>query len=98
MKQIALAFLFLTIAPILAHAQQTQCAPLGLQLMHLMVKFGERPLVVGATANGGKFMLLTNPDTGTWTILMVQAPDTACIGGAGDGLVTAQPSKPGAPT
>ena len=98
MRQVILAFLFLTVAPIFAHAQQAQCSSLSIMLMNLSIRFAERPLVVGATSAGGKFMLLTNPDTGTWTILMVQAPDTACVGGAGDGLVTARPSKPGAPT
>ncbi len=100
MRQITLAALFLTLAPVLsnlAHAQTAQCAPLEMMLAKLNIQFGERPLIVGATPSGGKMMILTNPDTGTWTVLAIQAPATACVGMSGDGLVTAKPSKPGAP-
>ncbi len=103
MKQLLaiwLAVLFLTVAPILAQmawAQQANCGPLDVLLMRLTIQYGERPLVVGATPSGGKFMLLTNSDTGSWTIIVVTAPDTACVSIAGDGLVTAKPSKPGVP-
>jgi hypothetical protein len=98
---ILLAALFLTVGPIidrLAFAQQAQCGPLNALLMRLTVQFAERPLVVGATPNGGKFILLTNPDTGTWTIVLQQGKDVGCVTISGDGLVTAKPSKPGNPT
>lgn len=95
-----LAALFLTVAPIIAQmawAQQAQCGPLEALLMRLTIQFAERPLVVGATPQGGKFILLTNPDTGTWTIVLQQGKDVGCVTISGDGLVTAKPSKPGAP-
>lgn len=96
-----LAALFLLVAPIvsnLAWSQQAQCGPLDVLLMRLTVQFAERPLVVGATPSGGKFILLTNPDTGSWTIVLQQGKDVGCVTISGDGLVTAKPSKPGAPT
>lgn len=101
MKQIALAFLFLTVAPVIAHAQQMACGPAAEMMPGLETKFGEHPVVVGALASGAKMTITANSETGTWSFLLL-LPDnvTACIMASGDGLQAApQPvKKPGSPS
>lgn len=88
MKQIALAFLFLTIAPVIAHAQQMECASTEVLDKALREKFGEVPALEGKTATGARMTLYANPSTRTWTILIAMDDKTSCKPAYGVGIGT----------
>jgi hypothetical protein len=61
------------------------CGSLKATVRELVETFKERPLVVGNTLEGFSLLLMLNPETGTWTLLLVSG-DRACILVAGTGM------------
>lgn len=88
MRQIILAFLFLTVAPILAHAQQMECASTEALEKALRERFGEVPAIEGLTSTGARMTLYANPATRTWTILIAMDDKTSCKPAYGVGIGT----------
>ena len=82
----------IVLIPGLAAAQDQQCAPERQMLAGLESEYGERPAWQGMTMDG-PVMVTVNPDTGTWTILVMPQPGMLCIGAAGDGW-TSLPDVP----
>jgi hypothetical protein len=82
-----------------AMAQSTpQCGPLGDVMARLFDGFGES-LVASFTIKGGdRFMVLANPETGSWTMLLRREPDLVCAAAFGTDWITALQPPPGDPT
>ena len=99
MRQIILAALFLTLAPVLAnlaHAQQPpagqvqRCVPtLDAMTAQIQAQWGEVPVISGAvpTTPPSTMVLYVNPTDASWTIVM-SGPAASCISTSGEGLRT----------
>jgi hypothetical protein len=94
MRQIILAALLLTIAPVLAQqppaGQVQRCVP-TLEAMTAQIKaqWGEVPVISGTVASNppATMVLYVNPADSSWTIVM-SGPAASCISTSGEGLRT----------
>jgi hypothetical protein len=69
----------LTLAAGTAHAQQAPCGnPVDIA-ERLAVEFGEAPAARGIDAGGNLVVIYSNPETGTWTVLLALSRGPACI-------------------
>lgn len=100
----ALAMLSITLALLLgvgrqATAQGTpQCGPLGEVMARLFAEFGESMVASFTVNGGGRFMVLANPETGSWTMLVRDKSDRVCAAAFGTDWITALQPPPGDPT
>ncbi len=79
MKAIAFAAL-VAASPAVA---QPQCGGYADAVAHLSTAYGESIVVRGIDGAGAVVEMFANPDTGTWTALIVQPDGTACMVAAG---------------
>jgi hypothetical protein len=82
-----LALLMMT-APAIA---QQQCAGAPDVLEHLSSTYGESIDGMGNGPSGVRFATLKNPETGTFTFLVILPDGRACIIAYGEGCVTSPP-------
>lgn len=64
---------------------QVGCAPRDKVLSHLAKKYGEAPVAVGVTNQGGLVEVLTTADGDTWTIIVTLPDGMSCMVAAGEG-------------
>lgn len=74
---------------------QMQCGGYADTLAAYSEKHGESIVTRGLDAGGNAMVILGNPDTGTWTLLVVYPNGTACLVAYGDALELHKP-KPNA--
>jgi hypothetical protein len=83
--------------PILAAiilAQQPACGPTGKVEARIAKEYGES--IVGARlVPGGILFTLTNPETGSFTILLRKPNGETCVLMGGTGYAHQEPTKPG---
>lgn len=77
---VVLTILFITPA-----VAQSQCGSFQAIINALNEKFGEQASAMGATSAGHLFILFLNETTGSWTVVMNDGTDRACIATGGDG-------------
>ncbi len=86
-------------ALLLAQASpQPPCGPFRAFTAELGKSYGEVPAARGLVKNGQVFVLMANPETGTWTALVVTPAGVACGIGAGTGYELAKPKPEGTPS
>lgn len=56
-----------------------QCGPAKEAFAALKEKFKETPAVIGAINEQAALVIVTSPDGGTWTALVVRTDGTACL-------------------
>lgn len=99
MQRSSLAMLLLCAVPTPAAAQA--CYPLAALQAGLAESHGERPAGAGASERAA-ILLLANPETGTFTVVMIPAErqDIGCLIASGGGwhAVTAPPRPAGRPS
>lgn len=80
MKYAALAFLLIATP---AMAESIPCGngiPMSPQkLKQFVARFSESPAAVGITSRGDKFLIISNSETGSFTVLEVLANGLSCI-------------------
>ena len=88
MRFVSAAFVAAFFIPVVAQAepQQKACMPFEQARKALGDSYGEVVTSVGIAGNGKNMLaILSNPETGTWTALVVSPEGTACgIGGGED--------------
>ena len=87
----------LAFAAVPAYAQQQQCGPRDAGLAHLEQKYGETRIGAGLDQRGMVVEVLTNPVTGSWTIIMSGPDGQACIVAAGESWEIYAPRPTGTP-
>lgn len=60
----------------------------------LMRDYGEEPTVLMLRPSGSAILVVVNPQTQSWTILVQQTPETSCIVAAGKGFAVLEPEIP----
>ncbi len=81
----AFAAAFLLAWPMEAMAQPVACDLRDKVLAHLAQKYGEAPVAIGVTNQGGLVEVLTTVDGTTWTIIVTFPNGTSCLVAAGEG-------------
>lgn len=83
-----------------SEAQQFACTE-GVEFYaRIKAQYGEDPVFQGITTGGGLVKLLTNFDTGTWSLTVEFSKDSktyVCIMSSGDGGTILPPPLPGRP-
>jgi hypothetical protein len=75
-------------------AQQSPCGPTGMVEKRIATQYGES--IVGAgVVSGGVMFLTTNPETGTFTIMLRREDGQTCVLMGGTGYATAEAVKKG---
>lgn len=74
---------------------QMQCGGFADTVAHLSTQYGESLAVQGLDGAGNVIAMFANPDTGTWTALIVYPDGTACMASAGHSFELHKP-KPNA--
>ena len=63
-------------------------APLDEMMERIVEGWGEEPLAAGLSSDGHIMQILTNPDTGSWTVLVTNiATGTTCLVDDGSDLM-----------
>lgn len=75
-------------------AQQSPCGPTGIVEKGIADKYGESIVGAGVTA-GGVMFLTSNPETGTWTVLLRKPGGMTCVLMGGTGYATLDAIKSG---
>lgn len=76
-------------------AQQTPCGPTGMVEKRIHKQYGES--IVGAgIVPGGLMFITSNPDTGTFTVMLRRPDGQTCVLMGGTGYATQDQVKPGA--
>lgn len=64
------------------------CGPLDQVMERIVEGWGEEPLAAGLSSDGHIMQILTNPDTGSWTVLLTNiATGETCIADEGSDLM-----------
>jgi hypothetical protein len=94
---LALAIAAMTVATLMmvsvpARAQQAaRCGNTAAIAEELASRFGEYPMATGSFEDGERMLLTANPDTGTWTALIVKPGGVSCMASAGIGFEVVAP-------
>jgi hypothetical protein len=86
----------LTASPALAQQQQP-CGPTAQMEKYLIEKYGESPVGMGLGPDGAVLVVIANPITGTFTILVRKPGHITCIIVGGNGYAVIPPSVPAPP-
>jgi hypothetical protein len=78
-----------------AHAQNPNCAPYEMIVQGLSERYGERRVMSGLNPDGTLVQMFANPETGTWTALIVQPIGTACMVASGEQFDSTVAALPG---
>ena len=78
----------------MAQAQPMLCGPHAEISAVLAEKYGEHPIGIGVSATGAAVELLSNKDSGTWSLLMTAPGGPTCLVANGENWFSAKP-KPG---
>jgi hypothetical protein len=77
-------------------AQQSPCGPTGAVEKRIVAQYGES--IVGAgVVPGGVMFITSNPDTGTFTIMLRRPDGQTCVLMGGTGYATQDSVKQGLP-
>ena len=76
------------------HAQSWECADRALIVAALKADFGEVHVMLGRQGPTVILELLSNPDTGTWTMLTTGDNGVSCLLAAGTDLVALMSGDP----
>ena len=82
--------------PAYAQADMPQCSNREAIVAHLEKKYGETPVAIGVTNNGGLAEVLSTDGGGTWSIIVTNATGWSCLVAAGEGWRQIKP-QPGGP-
>lgn len=93
MKPLLLALL-LTSASAAYAEEPVPCADAQQLVLRLDREFGEKPAAGGLTDSGPAMRVYANPETRSWTMLIIDSEGTACIAAFGDGWVAAPAGTP----
>jgi hypothetical protein len=74
---------------------QMQCGGYADAVAHLSSEYGESLTMQGMDGAGNVVAMFANPDTGTWTALIVRPDGTACMAASGGAFEYHKP-KPNA--
>lgn len=74
------------------------CWPYAEVQQHLTEQYGETPGHIGLASDGRLLLVERNAETGTWTILLVDAQGTACGVASGKDWEESAKPLPGRPT
>ena len=96
MRKAILALALLTYGCVPAYAQEPQapsapltharvCGDRTEMLKNLQQKYGETAHSIALSNAGGVLEVFTNPETGSWTILITNPGRPTCVAGAGKG-------------
>lgn len=87
----ALVAAFLFVVP---SAQAMLCGPADELLANLKDRYGETKAASGVTTSGALFVVMVNENTGTWTLVSVDAEGgVVCMLAAGDGWRATLPGQ-----
>lgn len=75
-------------------AQQSPCGPTGIVEKRIADQYGESIVGAGIVA-GGILFVTSNPQTGTFTIMLRRPDKQTCVLMGGTGYATQEPMKPG---
>ncbi|MCF1502890.1 hypothetical protein L0F51_03805 [Afifella sp. H1R] len=64
-------------------AVRPNCNEAGAMMLDLAMRYGETPLVRG-TIGPRRMVTLVNPDTGTWTVIVIRPDGLACQVASGE--------------
>ena len=78
-------------------AQQAPCGPTGMVEKNIAKKYGESIVGAGIVA-GGILFTTTNPQTGSFTVLLRRPDGQTCVLMGGTGYATTDAVKPGVRT
>lgn len=84
----------MAIMPVASYAQM-QCGGYADAVAFLSEQYGEVLTVQGLDGAGNSVQMFSNPDTGSWTALIVYPDGTACMASAGEAFEYHKP-KPNA--
>jgi hypothetical protein len=76
-------------------AQQQPCGPTGMVEKRIAEQYGESIVGAGVVADGSVMFLTTNPDTGTFTIMLRRKDGLTCVLMGGTGFATQDAIKKG---
>ena len=87
MRSFAPCAALVALLTIAAHAQadMPQCSNREAIVAYLEKKYGETPVAIGVTSNGGLVEVLSADGGGTWTIIVTSAKGWSCLVAAGEG-------------
>ena len=74
-----------------AEAQTRNCADYSTVVQRLLSGYGESPRTVGMGANNNTVVQFANEETGSWTIVVVDANLVACLVAAGEAWTLLEP-------
>lgn len=87
MRAFALGAALVALLMTAAHAQadMPQCSNREAIVAYLEKKYGETPVSIGVTRNGGLVEVLSTDGGGTWAIIVTNARGWSCLVAAGEG-------------
>ena len=76
-------------------AAQSRCGAREKIVAHLATKYGEQQRSVGIQGRGEVIEIYTNPESGTWTIILTNARGLSCLMAAGEAFqqLTPKPAE-----
>ena len=77
-----------------AQADMPQCSNRDAIVAYLEKKYGETPVGIGVTRNGGLVEVLSSDGGGTWSIIVTNARGWSCLVAAGEGWKALRPQHP----
>ena len=83
---LGIGFIFLaSVETSQAQAQSGKCDARDNVIQLLAQKYKETPIAAGVTNTGGLVEVLTDPNSGTWTIIVTTPKGISCLVAAGEG-------------
>ena len=73
------AALFIGLSTHSSQAERVPCGNGAAFIAHLEKEWGEGPTALALDAGGRMIHVLTNPDTGTWSMLMTRPGGVTCL-------------------
>ena len=77
---------------------EPQCNTRDSVLKQLADKYGEAPVALGVTHNGGLLEVIATPGGKTWSIIITSPQGISCLVAAGEGWMARRPAARGPQT